>query len=76
MFVPNFCSCSLFLYLSVFFWLLSAGMKKSDYRILAPLGKGGFAEVFLCKIKQTGELIAIKRIKKEKLNDKQVRSCF
>jgi len=42
----------------------------TDYHILKTIGKGGYGEVYLCRKKSTNELLALKRIPKEKLKNK------
>lgn len=39
-------------------------LKLSDVTMLAKLGKGGYGEVYLCRKNDTGELMAVKRMKK------------
>ncbi|KAJ5077649.1 serine/threonine protein kinase [Anaeramoeba ignava] len=36
-----------------------------DFQIIAKIGQGGYADVFLCRKKDTKELLALKRMKKE-----------
>ncbi|KAJ5072155.1 cell cycle protein kinase dbf2-related [Anaeramoeba ignava] len=39
-----------------------------DFEIIAKIGKGGYGEVFLCKKKDTGEILALKRMSKEEIS--------
>jgi len=39
-------------------------MKVADFIPLQRLGKGGYGEVYLCRDKKTGEIVALKRLKK------------
>ena len=41
-----------------------------DYESLAIIGRGAFGEVHVCRQKTTGEIVAIKKIKKEELFSK------
>jgi len=41
-------------------------MTKSDFRLLAILGKGGFGEVYLARKKDTGEILALKKMSRKK----------
>eukprot|EP00331_Platyophrya_macrostoma_P025114 CAMPEP_0176451944 /NCGR_PEP_ID=MMETSP0127-20121128/28192_1 /TAXON_ID=938130 /ORGANISM="Platyophrya macrostoma, Strain WH" /LENGTH=490 /DNA_ID=CAMNT_0017840205 /DNA_START=87 /DNA_END=1559 /DNA_ORIENTATION=- len=47
-----------------------------DYEFLATVGKGGFATVFLARMKQTGKFFAIKQIKKKKLSPRDERNLL
>ncbi|EGG23676.1 putative protein serine/threonine kinase [Cavenderia fasciculata] len=42
-----------------------AGMKLKDFKILTQIGKGGFGQVFLAVKKDTGDIVTLKRIKKQ-----------
>ncbi len=39
-------------------------MSKNDFMLLAILGKGGFGEVYLCRKRDTGEVLALKKMPK------------
>lgn len=39
-------------------------MSKNDFELLAILGKGGFGEVYLSRKRDTGEILALKKIPK------------
>jgi serine/threonine protein kinase len=41
-----------------------------DFEILKKVGKGAFGDVFLARRRKTGELLALKRIHKSKLENK------
>ena len=41
-----------------------------DYESISIIGRGGFGEVYLCREKKTGEIVAIKKIKKDVLVEK------
>ena len=45
--------------------LRRARLKSSDFQILAQIGRGGFAEVYLCKRKDTGEILVLKKMVKK-----------
>lgn len=48
-------------------------MTPSDFDSIAIIGKGAFGEVRLCRIKKTGEIVTIKKMKKcEMINKNQV----
>ena len=36
-----------------------------DYESIKIIGRGGFGEVHVCRVKKTGEIVAVKKIKKE-----------
>ena len=36
-----------------------------DYESIKIIGRGGFGEVHVCRVKETGEIVAVKKIKKE-----------
>ena len=36
-----------------------------DYESIKIIGRGGFGEVYVCRVKETGEIVAVKKIKKE-----------
>ena len=42
-----------------------------DYESLAIIGRGAFGEVHVCREKRTGEIVAIKKIKKDVLVQKK-----
>lgn len=42
----------------------------TDFESIAIIGKGAFGEVRVCKYKQTGEIVAIKKMKKEEMHKK------
>eukprot|EP01133_Synstelium_polycarpum_P015718 gene15718-18674_t len=42
-----------------------AGMKLKDFKILTQIGKGGFGQVYLAVKKDTGDVVTLKRIKKQ-----------
>lgn len=46
------------------------GRLSTDFKLLKRIGKGAFGEVFLCRKKNTNELMALKKISKAKLNIK------
>ena len=50
-----------------------SGLAGVPYETLSLLGTGGYAEVFKVKHTPTGELFALKRIKKYRLNDSNTR---
>lgn len=41
-----------------------------DFESIAIIGKGAFGEVRVCRHKQTGEIVAIKKMKKEEMHKK------
>ena len=45
-------------------------MSASNYESLSIIGRGAFGEVHVCKDKKTGEIVAIKKIKKDSLIQK------
>lgn len=48
-------------------------MSPKDFDSLAIIGRGAFGEVRLCKHKLTGEIVAIKKMKKsEMINKNQI----
>jgi hypothetical protein len=48
-----------------------------DFTLLALLGKGGYGEVYLTRMNDTGEIAALKRMKKSRFtNFNQVRAIF
>lgn len=53
---------------------VAAGLE--DYEFLAAVGKGGFATVYLARMKQTGKFFAIKQIKKKKLSSRDERNLL
>ena len=44
-------------------------MSKNDFMVLAVLGKGGFGEVYLFRNKDTGEVLALKKMPKSHFMD-------
>lgn len=44
-------------------------MSKNDFMVLAVLGKGGFGEVYLARKKDTGEVLALKKMPKSHFTD-------
>lgn len=47
-------------------------MRIRDYQILSHLGKGGFGEVYLARHSQTGQIVALKRMKKSTYKQKNL----
>jgi protein-serine/threonine kinase len=48
-----------------------------DFTLLALLGKGGYGEVYLSRMNDTGEIVALKRMKKSRFtNFNQARANF
>ena len=45
-------------------------MTVKDFEPLSIIGRGAFGEVRLCKVKETGEIVAIKKMKKEEMISK------
>lgn len=45
-------------------------MTSEDFEPLTIIGRGAFGEVRLCRFKETGELVAIKKMKKEEMINK------
>jgi serine/threonine kinase 38 len=45
-------------------------MTSDDFEPLTIIGRGAFGEVRLCRYKETGEVVAIKKMKKEEMINK------
>ena len=48
--------------------------KKEDYHILSLIGKGAYGDVYKARKKYTGQIVAIKTIKKKGKQEKDLKS--
>jgi len=49
---------------SIYLRLRRTRLKVQDFQVLSLIGRGGYGEVFLCKNKNTGDVVALKRMEK------------
>lgn len=42
-------------------------MTVKDFELLSIIGRGAFGEVRICKVRETGEVVAMKKMKKQEM---------